>query len=101
MGLKEHPTGFSDPNLYALSRLCREVLLVDRSVRVGLRDATPRLEVQSVAGAVVDVRVDEEGGQFVCRPSFDRHSTDDIPGAARKVLELLGRCGGRVGGTLP
>ncbi|XVQ11199.1 hypothetical protein ACQP1W_01100 [Spirillospora sp. CA-255316] len=85
---------FADRKLYALAMLCREVVQADRSVRVGLRDATPRLEVRSVIGAVVDVRVDEDGAEFVCRPSFGRHSTGDVPGAARVVLALLRECGG-------
>lgn len=82
-----------------MSRLCREVVRVDRSVRIGMRDAVPRLEVQSASGAVVDVRVDEDGGEFVWRPSFGRHSTADVEGAARALLMLLGECGGRSAGV--
>ena len=95
----QYRADFASRGLYALGLLCREVVQADRSVQVELRDATPRLEVRSVAGAVVNVLVDDDGTEFVCRPSFCRHSTDDVQGAARAVLALLRECGGGLPGS--
>lgn len=77
--------------LSVLSALYREVV---RSawplVLAYLRDATPRVQVTGRrSGVVVDVRVDDDGKEFVFRPSLRRHSTADVSGAAGAVLALV------------
>lgn len=84
--------------LRLVSLLCREIARTDPSVGLGLRDATPRLELQSVTGVVVDVRVDDDCADFVLRPSFRRCSTSDIAEAARMALRSLRMCENRPGG---
>ncbi|SEG75512.1 hypothetical protein SAMN04489712_11148 [Thermomonospora echinospora] len=64
------------------------------AVKVAFRDAIPRLEVTGPSGVVIDVRMDEDGAQFVFRPSFRRHSIEDVPGAVEAVLTLVRDCGG-------
>ncbi|HEX2315922.1 MAG TPA: hypothetical protein VHJ17_19410 [Thermomonospora sp.] len=80
-----------------LSALYREIVRVAwPSVMPQFRDAIPRVEVTGGSGVVVDVRVDEGGAEFVFRPSFGRHSTGDVEGAAVALIALVRDCGEKV-----
>lgn len=77
-----HPVEIKLRDLGMLGELCRWVARTDPGVVIGLRDAIPRLELSFPGGLVADVRVDEDGQVFVCRPSFRRYPTRDMAAAA-------------------
>src|SRR5256885_1006604 len=74
-----------------LSLLFSEVfsLAEEGALQAQFRDAVPRFELMNRAGLVADVRIDENGTDFVWRPTFGRRPVSDIPGAAQALVELL------------
>jgi hypothetical protein len=89
--------------LEAITALCRELAQAGGLAGLGvqLRDAVPRMELITPAGVVVDVRVDSASGEFVWRPSFERHRVTDVPGAARALVAFLRQCHDPVFGREP
>jgi hypothetical protein len=88
-----HQTGLGGRlPLQVLALLCREIVLQHAGISVTMRDAVPRLEVHGVGGAVVDVRLSDDGSEVVFRPSYARHSAADLPGAASAAVALIRAC---------
>lgn len=83
-------------DLALICALTREVASRDTGIVTLLRDAVPRVELVTPSGEVADVRVDENGGDFVWRPSLQRHPGSDVVGAATAVIEFLASRDSRV-----